>query len=181
MLALLVLPVLPPAGFYTQNNSQLNNRNGHQESYKNMSENGSYLYTFPFPMENHYVWSKNIILFAPKLACEHVITSIACGNRHPCSIFVCHFGVYFQENWKIIFKIWPPKIAKNRLSSHRRNYTHWQSFSMILRKFLAVCLQNDLKLLKLPEESEVSSSVYRSDCSHFFQIKMHFMFLLISY
>lgn len=65
-------------------------------------------------MENHYVQSKNISFLTPKLACERVITNVACGNRHLCSIFICHFGVYFWENWKIIFKICLPKIEKNR-------------------------------------------------------------------
>lgn len=135
-----------------------------------------------FPMENHYVQSKNISFLTPKLACERVITNVACGNRHLCSIFICHFGVYFWENWKIIFKICLPKIEKNRfgvltdtamLTGCPSQWAH--------NKFLCVCPQNDLKLLKLPEEHEVSSSISRSDCSHFFQIKMHFMWLLISY
>lgn len=90
-------------------------------------------------MENHYVWSKNINLFAPKLACERVITSVACGNRHLCSIFVCLFGVYFQENWKIIFKIRRPKAAKNRPSSHRPNC----SLAVLLSEKTSCCMSTE--------------------------------------
>lgn len=139
MLALLVLLVLPPARFlYSKQLTTEQQKRTLRELQEYEWEQKLPIYIPISPGKNHYVWSKNIILFTPKLACEHVITSVACGNRHLCSIFVCHFGVYFQENWKIIFKIWPPKIAKNRLSSHRPNHAHWQSFSMILQKFLAV-------------------------------------------
>lgn len=109
MLALLILPVLPLARFlYSKQLTTEQQKWTSREIQEYEWEQKLPIHNSHFPRENHYVQSKNIILFAPKPACERVITSAACGNRHLCSFFICHFGVYFQKNWKIIFKICPP-------------------------------------------------------------------------
>lgn len=141
-----------------------------------MSENRSYLCTFPFSQENHYLGSKNIILFTPKLACECVFTSVACGNSHLCSILICHFRVYFQENWKIIFKIWPLKTAKRDQALTDWTMLVSSSQSSCKKKFCCL-LWSDNKLFKLSEEYEVSSSIYRSVNKGAFHVVIDFLLI----
>lgn len=140
-----------------------------------MSENRSYLFTFPFSQENHYLGSKNIILFTPKWACECVFTSVACGNSHLCSILICHFRVYFQENWKIIFKIWPLKIAKRDQA-----LTDW---TMLVSSSQSSCKK---KVLLSVYRVIINYLNYLKNMKSLVQftgqsIKVHFMWLLISY
>lgn len=93
----LAFPVFHQQGFYAQKELTTETQKWTLRVLQEY-ENRNYLCTFPFSQENHYLGSKNIILFTLKLACEWVFRSVACGNRHLCSIFFCHFRVYFQEN-----------------------------------------------------------------------------------